>query len=180
MTRSRPTTLLATAAVIALTALAVAGCGSGSNNSTASTAPPKTASGQAATVGVENSNLGKILDDSKGDTLYLFQKDSSTKSTCTGACASAWPPLRVTGKPVVGAGVTASMLGSSPRSDGKAQVTYNGHPLYTFTGDQSPGDTSGQGANAFGARWYAVSPAGNQVSGKPSSSSSGGGGGLGY
>jgi predicted lipoprotein with Yx(FWY)xxD motif len=179
--RSRPITLLATAAVIPLTALTLAACGGGSNNSTASSAPPKAAGGQAATVGVQNSSLGKILDDSKGDTLYLFKKDTSTKSTCTGACASAWPPLRVSGKPVVGTGANASKLGSSPRSDGKAQVTYNGHPLYTFTGDKSPGDTSGQGVNAFGARWYAVSPAGNQVTAKASSSSSGGGGGgLGY
>ena len=69
------------------------------------------------------------------------------------------------------------MLGTSPRSDGKAQVTYNGHPLYTFAGDKNPGDTSGQGVNAFGGLWYAVSPAGNQVTGTASSS---GGGGYGY
>ena len=180
MPRSRPITLLATAAVIPLTALTLAACGGGSNNSTASSAPPKAASGQAATVGVQNSSLGKILDNSKGDTLYLFKKDTSTKSTCTGACASAWPPLRVSGNSVVGTGANASKLGTTPRSDGKAQVTYNGHPLYTFTGDQSPGKTSGQGVNAFGARWYVVSPAGNQVTAKASSSSSGGGGGLGY
>jgi len=68
------------------------------------------------------------------------------------------------------------MVGTSPRSDGKPQVTYNGHPVYTFTGDQSPGDTSGQGVNAFGARWYAISAAGNQVTG--TASSSGGGGGV--
>jgi predicted lipoprotein with Yx(FWY)xxD motif len=178
MTRSRHTNLLATAAVIPLTALAVAGCGSGSNNSTASTAPPKTASGQAATVGVENSALGKILDDSKGDTLYLFAKDSGTKSACSGACASAWPPLRASGKVTVGSGASASMVGTTPRSDGKPQVTYNGHPVYTFTGDNSPGDTSGQGVNAFGARWYVLSPAGSQVTSTASSSS--GGGGLGY
>jgi predicted lipoprotein with Yx(FWY)xxD motif len=179
---SRPITLLATAAVIPLTALAVAGCGGGGNNNNATGAspPPKAASGQAATVGVQNSSLGKILDNSKGDTLYLFQKDTSTKSTCTGACASAWPPLRVSGKPVAGTGANASKLGTTPRSDGKAQVTYNGHPLYTFTSDQSPGDTSGQGVNAFGARWYVVSPAGSQVTAKSSSSGSGGGGGLGY
>jgi len=179
MTRSKPITLLATAAVIPLTALAVAGCGGGSDNATSSSAPPKTASGQAATVGVSNSSLGKILDDSKGDTLYLFAKDSGTKSACTGACASAWPPLRASGKPTVGSGATASIVGTTPRSDGKPQVTYNGHPVYTFTGDQSPGDTSGQGVNAFGARWYAISPAGNQVT-SPAPSSSGGGGGGGY
>jgi predicted lipoprotein with Yx(FWY)xxD motif len=179
MPHSKPITLLATAAAIPLAALAVAGCGGGGKNATASSSPPTTASGKAATVGVQNSSLGKILDDSKGDTLYVFQKDSSTKSTCTGACASAWPPLRVSGKPVAGTGASASMLGTSPRSDGKAQVTYNGHPLYSFKGDQNPGDTKGQGVNAFGALWYAVSPAGTQVTGTPSSSGGGGGGGGG-
>src|SRR6188472_717311 len=176
MTRSKPITWLATAAVIPLTALAVAGCGGGGNNSTASSAPPKPASGQSAALGVENSSLGKILADSNGDTLYLFKKDAGTKSACTGACASAWPPLRASGKPTVGNGASASMVGTTPRSDGKPQVTYNGHPVYTFTGDQSPGDTSGQGVNAFGARWYAISAAGNQVTG--TASSSGGGGGV--
>jgi predicted lipoprotein with Yx(FWY)xxD motif len=160
--------------VIPLTALAVAGCGG--NAATGSSAPPKTTNGRSATVGVENSNLGKIIDDSKGETLYLFKKDSGTKSECSGACASAWPPLRASGKPTAGSGANASMLGTTPRSDGKPQVTYNGHPVYTFTGDQNPGDTSGQGVNAFGARWYALSPAGNQVSGSGSSS----GGGSGY
>jgi hypothetical protein len=72
------------------------------------------------------------------------------------------------------------MLGTTPRSDGQPQVTYNGHPLYTFTGDQNPGDTSGQGVSAFGALWYVVSPAGNQVTAKASGSSSSGGGGSGY
>jgi predicted lipoprotein with Yx(FWY)xxD motif len=176
MTRSKPITWLATAAVIPLTALAVAGCGGGGNNSSASSTPPKTASGQSVALGVGNSSLGKILDDSNGDTLYLFKKDAGTKSACTGACASAWPPLRVSGKPTVGSGASASMVGTTPRSDGKPQVTYNGHPVYTFTGDQSPGDTSGQGVNAFGARWYAISAAGNQVTGTASSSGGGGGG----
>jgi predicted lipoprotein with Yx(FWY)xxD motif len=181
MTRSKPITLLATAAVIPLTALAVAGCGGGGSNATGSSSPPKASNGQSASVGVESSNLGKILDDSKGDTLYLFKKDSGTKSACTGACASAWPPLRASGKPTAGSGVNASMLGTTPRSDGKPQVTYNGHPVYTFTGDQNPGDTSGQGVNAFGALWYVVSPAGNQVTAKASGSSGGSsGGGRGY
>ena len=137
--------------------------------------PPKTASGASATVGVENSGLGKILDNSKGNTLYLFKKDSGTKSACSGACATEWPPLRASGKPTAGSGADASMLGTTPRSDGETQVTYNGHPLYTFAGDQNPGDTSGQGVNAFGALWYAVSPAGDEVTGTASS-----GGGTGY
>jgi predicted lipoprotein with Yx(FWY)xxD motif len=174
-----PLTLLAGAMVIPLTALALASCGSSNddNNATAS-APPKTASGKSATLGVENTGLGKILDNSQGDTLYLFQADQGTKSACTGACATNWPPLR-SSNPTVGSGANASMLGTTQRTDGQAQVTYNGHPLYTFAGDKSPGDTSGQGVDAFGGLWYAVSPSGQQVTGSASSSSGGSSGGGG-
>jgi predicted lipoprotein with Yx(FWY)xxD motif len=168
-------TFLAAATVVSLTALALAACGSG-NNATGSAAPPKTDNGRPATVGVaNNSKLGRILDDSDGRTLYLFAKDSGTKSACTGACASAWPPLRVGGKPTVGAGAKASIVGTTPRPDGQPQVTYNGHPLYTCTADQNPGDTNGQGLKAFGGGWFALSPAGVQVSGTGSN-----GGATGY
>ncbi|HKP20039.1 MAG TPA: hypothetical protein VJT68_00870 [Thermoleophilaceae bacterium] len=168
-----PLTMLAGAALVPLTALALASCGGGNNdNATAASPPPKTSSGKPATVGVENTSLGRILDDGQGHTLYLFQRDSGTKSACFGACATNWPPLR-SAKPTVGSGASASMIGTTTRSDGKPQVTYNGHPLYTFKGDGSPGDTSGQGINAFGGLWYAVSPSGQQVTGSASSSSGG-------
>ena len=182
MTRSRSITFLATAAVIPLTALALASCGGGSNDATAATTPPKTANGRSATVGLANSGLGKILVDSQGRTLYLFKKDAGTKSACFGACASDWPPLRTDGRPAVGSGANASMVGTITRSDGKPQVTYDSHPLYLYEGDQKPGDTNGQGITAFGAAWYALSAAGNQVSGQPSSSSAGSSssGGSGY
>jgi predicted lipoprotein with Yx(FWY)xxD motif len=170
MTLKRSLPFLTGAASVALAALSVAACGGGA---TASTAPPKTTSGQPATVGVANSGLGKILVDSQGRTLYLFQKDSGTTSKCVGACTSTWPPLRESGNPTAGSGASASMLETSTRSDGKPQVTYNGHPLYRYQGDQKPGDTNGQGLTAFGAAWFALSPAGAQISGK--SSGSGGG-----
>jgi len=93
-------------------------------------------------------------------------------------CAVNWPPLRANGKPTLGSGANASLVGTTMRSDGKPQVTYNGHPLYLFTGDQKAGDTNGEGINAFGGLWYAVSPSGNQVSG--ASSGSGGGYSSGY
>ena len=173
MTRNRSITLLVTAAVIPLTALALASCGGGGNDATAATAQPKTADGRPATVGIANSALGKILVDSQGRTLYLFKKDAGTKSTCFGECASDWPPLRADGKPAVGSGASASMVGTTTRSDGKPQVTYQGHPLYLFEGDQKAGDTNGQGITAFGAAWFALSPQGNQVSGQPSSSGGG-------
>jgi predicted lipoprotein with Yx(FWY)xxD motif len=155
-------TFLASAALLPLVALAVAACGGGG---AATAATPKTSSGASATVGVTNSSsLGSILVNSTGRTLYLFKADSSTKSACTGACATAWPPLLATGKPMAGTGVTASKLGTITRSGGQHQVTYNGHPLYLFIKDTKPGQTTGQGLTAFGAAWFAVSAAGNQVS----------------
>lgn len=171
MTRSSTLSLLTCAAAVPLAALALAGCG----GATGSTASPTTTSGRSATVGVNEGNLGRILVDSQGRTLYLFQKDVGTKSACYGACASAWPPLRISGKPTVGGGANASMMGVTARSDGKQQVTYNGHPLYLFQGDQNPGDTNGQGVTEFGAKWFALSPAGNLVS---AISSAGGGNGY--
>jgi len=161
-------TFLAGAAVIPLAALVVAGCGGGSGNAKASAAPPKTAtvSVRTATVRVANSRLGKILVDSRGHTLYLFKKDAARKSACFGACATFWPPLRANGKPTVGAGARASLIGTSARSDGARQVIYNGHPLYTFVMDKKAGDTNGEGKTAFGGRWFAVSAAGKQVSPK--------------
>jgi predicted lipoprotein with Yx(FWY)xxD motif len=172
MTRTRSITFLAGAAVVLLAALALAGCGGGGASSQA--APPKTANGQPATVGVANdSNLGEILVNSQARTLYLFLKDSGTTSACTGACAAAWPPLRANGKPTLGSGANASLLGTATRSDGNPQVTYNGHPLYLYAGDQKPGDTNGQGLTQFGAGWFALSPTGNQVSGQGSGSGAG-------
>jgi predicted lipoprotein with Yx(FWY)xxD motif len=126
---------------------------------------------------VSNAGLGNILVDSQGRTLYLFSRDSGTKSQCSGACAVNWPPLQASGKPTVGNGATASMISTTTRSDGTKQVTYNGHPLYRFAGDKQAGDTNGEGVNAFGGNWYAISPAGDQIS-PPAGSSGGGGGGY--
>ena len=155
MTRSRPISFLASVAVIPLVALAVAACGGGG---AATAATPKTSSGASATVGVANSGLGSILFDSTGRTVYLFKADVDNKSACSGACATAWPPLLTTGTPTAGAGLTASKLGTITRSGGNHQVTYNGHPLYLFIKDKGPGQTSGQGVTAFGAAWFALTP----------------------
>ena len=163
MTRRRPITFLAALATLPLTVVALAGCGGGGSKASAPPASPKTASGAPATVGVANVGLGKVLVNSHGRTLYLFGKDSGTTSACSGACAVNWPPLRASGKPTLGNGADSSLVGTTMRSDGKPQVTYNGHPLYLFSGDAKAGDTNGEGVNAFGGLWYAVSPAGNQV-----------------
>jgi predicted lipoprotein with Yx(FWY)xxD motif len=167
----RPKTLLTTAVAVPLVALTVAACGSGSNNNPPAAAVPKTSGGKAATVAVANSSLGKILVDSHGRTLYLFEKDTGTTSTCSGDCAVDWPPVTATGKPTVGGGLSASKVATTRRSDGTSQVTYNGHPLYLFQGDKSSGDTNGQGLNAFGALWYVVSPAGDAITSGSSSGS---------
>jgi predicted lipoprotein with Yx(FWY)xxD motif len=178
MTRSRPITYLASAAVIPLVALAVAACGGGG---AATAATPKTSSGASATVGVTKSSLGSILVNSTGRTLYLFKADVGTKSACAGACATAWPPLLATGKPTAGTGLTASKLGTITRSGGNQQITYNGHPLYLYVGDKKPGQTNGQGVTAFGAAWFTLTRSGNQTSASvPSSGGGGGSGGLGY
>jgi predicted lipoprotein with Yx(FWY)xxD motif len=174
MTRSRPLTFLAGAAVVPLLALAVAACGGGSSAATAAS-PPKTTSGASATVGVANSSLGSILVNAQGRTLYLFKADVGAQSACSGACAAAWPPLVANGTPTAGSGVTASKLGTITRSDGNRQVTYGGHPLYLFIKDKKAGDVTGQGVTAFGAAWFALTPSGNQASAPASSSGSGGG-----
>ena len=153
------------ATVLAL-ALAAAACGGGSSSPGSSQAggtqagATQQAGGTPATIDVAKSSLGDILVDDKGWTLYLFAKDANGKSACTGECASAWPPVLVSGSPTVGDGLDAGLLGTTTRPDGTTQVTYNGHPLYRFSGDAKAGDTKGEGANAFGAVWYAVSPKG--------------------
>jgi predicted lipoprotein with Yx(FWY)xxD motif len=176
MIRRRSITFLASTAALPLIALTASACSSGGGGANASPSPPKTTTAQPATVGVAKTGLGQILVDSQGRTLYLFQKDSGTTSACTSACATAWPPLRATVQPTAGSGANASLLGTTPRSDGSPQVTYKGHPLYTFVKDQKAGDTTGQGVNAFGASWFALSSAGNQVSGQASGGSTSSGG----
>jgi len=120
-------------------------------------------SGSRGTVAAAGSGLGRILVDGRGHTLYLFEKDKHDKSACAGKCAAAWPPLIASGKPRAAAGAKASLLGFTRRADGRLQVTYNHHPLYTFVGDTRKGQTAGENVDAFGADWYAVSPAGAKV-----------------
>jgi predicted lipoprotein with Yx(FWY)xxD motif len=171
VTAKKPFTLLGTAAVIPLAALAVIGCGGGGSASaaTAQSKPPphaKTVAQRVPTVHVATTRLGKVLVNSRGRTLYLFTKDSATKSACSGACATAWPPLRASGKPTAGTGAKASLI----RTTAHSQVNYNHHPLYTFIKDTKAGQTNGEGITAFGGHWFAVSPAGKQVSSQSSES----------
>ena len=122
--------------------------------------------GEAATVAVGTAaNVGKVLVDSNGMTLYYFEKDKkgSGVSKCSGACASAWPPLTTGGAAKAMSGVQASMLGAIERSDGTTQVTYAGWPLYTFVEDKKPEEDNGTDSKAFGASWYPLHPNGEKA-----------------
>jgi predicted lipoprotein with Yx(FWY)xxD motif len=156
-------TFVASAAVVP--ALILSACGSdNSNNSSSTTTTPNSQDAPPSTVDVAETGLGNVLVDSQGRTLYRFLADQGTTSECSGACATNWPPLEASGKPTAGKGADPSMIGTTARSDGGTQVTYNGHPVYTFMGDKKPGDTNGEGLVAFGAGWFALSPAGVQIS----------------
>lgn len=120
-------------------------------------------------VRIGSSNLGRILVDSHGKTLYLWAHDKGRKSTCYGACAAYWPPLLTHGRPLARAGARAGLLGATRRSDGRMQVTYGGHPLYYFVQDTKAGQTNGEGLTGFGGRWDPLSAAGKAVQ-KPSMS----------
>jgi predicted lipoprotein with Yx(FWY)xxD motif len=167
---SRPIAILASAAGLALAPVAIAACGGG--GATAATTPAKTTSTSPTSIGTGKTALGTILVDSQGRTLYLFTHDSGTTSTCGGRCATAWPPLVVTGAPTATSGANAALLGTSKRADGTTQVTYNGHGLYRFVKDQNAGESDGQGVTAFGGSWFALTVAGNPA-GHASSSNSG-------
>lgn len=156
----RSLALLALPAATALTA----GC----DGASTSPATPHAADGRVATIGLRSDvGLGRIRVDPHGRTLYLFRRDAQGRSVCAGACAVAWPPLRDRAAPLAGTGLRPSLVGRIRRSDGQPQVTYNRHPLYLFRGDESPGQTSGQGVSAFGGLWYALSGTGSAVIGSP-------------
>jgi predicted lipoprotein with Yx(FWY)xxD motif len=112
---------------------------------------------------VRKGKLGRFIVDGRGFTLYLFEKDKNGKSACYGPCPKVWSPLITSGKPVAGAGVTASKIGTTKRKDGKLQATYGGHPLYHYDDDHKPGQTEGEGSRAFGAEWYVVAPSGKKI-----------------
>ena len=119
--------------------------------------------GSKSTVTVaDHPQLGTILVDGEGRTLYLFTRDEGNTSSCTGGCAESWPPLLASfvHLELAGEGVQADLLGTFDRSDGSSQVTYNGHPLYNFSSDQEAGQARGQ---SIGGVWFVVSPTGEAI-----------------
>jgi predicted lipoprotein with Yx(FWY)xxD motif len=123
------------------------------------------AAGSSATVKTRHGKLGTFLVDGKGRTLYLFQKDKTAKSTCSGDCAAAWPPLLTSGKAKAAGSARQDLIGTITRADGTIQVTYNDHPVYRFANDKKAGDTKGQAVRAFGAKWYVISRGGRKIGG---------------
>jgi len=161
----------AVAALIGVSAL-VAACGSsgssGSSGSTTTASASRTAAAtpaaaKGAAVGAASGSAGTFLTGAGGRALYLWKGDAKGKSSCSGACAQAWPPLTTASKPTASGSVKSSQLGTIKRSNGSKQVTYDGHPLYYFAGDPSSGSTNGQGSDEFGAKWWLVSPAGSPI-----------------
>ncbi|WP_448321609.1 COG4315 family predicted lipoprotein [Streptomyces sp. CO7] len=155
-------------AVVAMAAAALGGCSNGDSGTPAPDkaehASPTPATGGAARLTLRSAGgLGKILADGKGHTLYLFQADTSAKSTCDGTCAGVWPPLTTQGAPQAGPGVDASKLSTTTRDDGKKQVVHDGHPLYSYQGDDAAGDTNGQDLDPFGAKWFVLDASGRAI-----------------
>lgn len=170
------TKTLAVLAALAAAALLAAGCGSsdsstssggtyGSSGGSTTTKPASSgAEGTGAVVSASAApKLGKIIVDSNGLTLYDFHKDKGTTSSCYGGCAQLWPPLMTEGAPRAGEGAIASKLGTTMRKDGTTQVTYAGHPLYTYVEDTKPGEANGNDFSSFGAQWYALLPSGEEA-----------------
>jgi len=165
------TRLLSLPALVVAGAVLLAACG-GSSSSSTTTAASSTAAAKASSsprpapvVDTSKSSLGTFLVDAKGRALYLWDADHGAMSTCSGACAQAWPPLTTSGTPKAGGAAKASLLGTIKRADGTSEVTYAGHPLYYFAGDSAPKQTNGQGSNSFGSPWWVVSPAGKAIQG---------------
>ena len=148
-------------------ALLVAACGSAaaSTSAPASSAAAAGSSTTGTVITTQAGSAGAFLTNGSGRTVYLWAKDGMNMSDCSGACASAWPPVPATGTLTAAGSAKASDLGTITRSDGTKQVTYDGHPLYYFVGDSAAGQTNGQGSDNFGAKWWLVAPSGAQITG---------------
>ena len=165
--RLLPAALAAAAATVAAACGASGGPGAGPYGPAPSSAPRAHAiTTGGPTLTARHTALGTILTTGRGFTVYAFEADQGTRSACFGACAAAWPPVTTTSThSTVAGGAARSLVGQTTRPGGQRQLTYAGHPLYTFAGDTSPGATNGQGSDAFGARWDVLVPAGKEITG---------------
>lgn len=176
-------TYLAIGALALVALLVIAGCGGGGSTTSGASAGGEggeeeaaetegesaSAAGTATTAGVvkvmNTPQLGKVIVDSAGTTPYDCHKDKGTASTCYGTCATDWPPLLTKGSPKAMGGAEASLLGTTKREDGTVQVTYKGHPVYTFFEDKKPGEANGNDVDFFGGEWYALMRNGEEPGG---------------
>ena len=161
-------------ALLALGVLALAACGGSSYGGSAATQPSasKAAATSGAAVATGQTDVGTVLVDKSGKTLYAFAADAKDHSNCSGSCATYWPPVTVAkGTPTASKDVSAT-LGTTTRSDGSMQLTVNGWPMYTYAGDAKAGDATGQGKNLSGGLWWVVDSSGQWV--KKSAGTSGG------
>jgi predicted lipoprotein with Yx(FWY)xxD motif len=164
--------LSAGAAAAALAACSPSGASPSASSSGSSSAAASAAA--ATAVGLKTATVGGVtlLTSNKGFTVYSFSPDTSTKSTCNGTCAQSWPPV-----PATTSGVKAPFA-TIKRSDGSTQLTFDGHPLYTFVMDTAPGQANGNGLNIFGGVWHEAPANGSAAPAPPAGSSGGGGGGY--
>ena len=151
-------------------ALMVAACSSAAASpsapaSSAAAGSSASASTTGTVITTQAGSAGTFLTNGSGRTVYLWAKDGTNMSACSGACAAAWPPVPATGTLTATGSAKASDLGTITRSDGTKQVTYDGHPLYYFVGDSAAGQTNGQGSDNFGAPWWLVAPSGSKITG---------------
>jgi len=157
---------LLAAAGVAAVAVSAAACSSSPSSTSAGSGTPSSAALKTATIGGVT-----VVTNGRGFTLYSFAPDTTTASECKGSCAQIWPP--VTGPVKAGQGVSGK-LGTITRPDGSTQATYDGHPLYSYTVDNAPGQAKGNGLNVFGGVWHEVTANGSAA---PAGSSGGSGGG---
>jgi predicted lipoprotein with Yx(FWY)xxD motif len=158
---------------LALLGVLLIACGTPTKSATAtpSPIPPASAPTPSAspspplpnTLSVAVSRYGKIIVDGQGRTLYLFDAERTITPRCYGACAVAWPPLLTSAAPVAGGGLSQALIGTAARSDGSMQVAYNGHALYLYAGDRSPGEIKCQAVVEYGGGWFVVDTQGNKV-----------------
>jgi predicted lipoprotein with Yx(FWY)xxD motif len=170
--------LFAAVTVVIAAVVAVVATSEGAAKPKGSVAAP------ASAISVKQTSLGKTLVDADGRSLYLFEGDKRNLSTLSRAGRAVWPPFTASTKPAAVGAAVASQIRTVKGAGGSGQISYDGHPLYYYVGDRTPGQTRGQGLNEFGARWYVLSPAGTAITSAPSSAapapSSSSGSGYGY
>jgi len=168
--------------VLIASLIALAACGGGSSSSGTTGSSDRSTSVLSArnAVSTWRSAYGAIVVNGKGYALYASSADTAKKSACTSSCAAFWSPLAVSGVPKLGPGLKKSLVGDIVRADGSHQLTYGGHPLYTYGADTGPHLVNGQGLKSFGGTWYVVSATTGKLITKKASKNQKSGNGPGY